>query len=222
MAVALRTLLSGLDPAYLNVDVDLALSTWTRAWTLHVVADREASLVDAYLAVERAETMAIAWRRDIVERVTAMLDSSLSLALDVESIARRYVRALERLVGADDRTLERARDVDAEFEQLVRALERRALNTYVPRLELLGALRAAREPARASMNVHQAHVRLMYAVETGAAVRHSTELGRMHALTSYRHALEHAQHELAFAYARLEGAVLASSSTGGSKQKRVL
>ena len=217
--MALRTLLSGLDPAYLNIDVDLALSTWTRAWTLHVVADREASLVDAYLAVERAETMAIAWRRDIVERVTAMLDS-LSLSLDVESVARRYVRALERLVSADDRTLERARDVDADFEQLVRALERRALNTYVPRLELLGALRAAREPARAAVNVHQTHVQLMYAVETGAAVRHATELGRMHALTSYRHALEHAQHELAFAYARLEGAVLASSA-GGSKQKRM-
>ena len=223
-------MLSGLDPLYLNVDVDVALAAWTRAWTLHVVGDREASLVDAYLAVERAETLALGWRRDIVEHVVALLDS-VTLDVALESIARRYVRALRRLVSDDaGNTIENARVVDVEFVALVQALETRALNTYAPRIELLATLRRTRQTSdndvqRASVtgvvNVHRLHVHYMYG-DMGAAVRHSSELARAHALSHYRAALDHAQHELALAYTRLEGALVAlGADASRGKTKRL-
>jgi len=227
---ALSSLLASLDPSFLNIDVDVSLFEWARAWTAHVVADREASYdTDIYTDRARGPTAAY-WRTELVARVDAMFErATYEPALDAH--VRRFRSALAALVhlapGTEPESDAAARAVDYELATLLRVLEAQTPNVYAPRLQLLASLRlssvdgAQLRTAAVATNAHRVHAHYMYGSSGGAmTATPQTVIGHAQSLAQYRLALEHAGAVLAVVYARLEGA-LASYTGAATRSKRV-
>lgn len=226
-APTISALLARLDPSFLNIDVDVSLFEWSRAWTAHVVADREASFA-ADIYTDRARGSSAAhWRTELVTRVEAMF-SRATYEQPLEALIRQFVAALHVLIyrssGAESENDFAARNVDYELERLLRALETSTPNVYAPRLQLLASLRLSTvdgehvRSAPVATNAHRVHSHYMYG-SAGGATQQETGVGHAQSLEQYRLALEHASAVLSVVYARLDGA-LASYSGAAQRSKR--